>query len=54
MFDATLHAQRTAAGGMLLDAGPATLRELIRVRLHAGWMVDFSWFAAICMNTAST
>src|SRR5271156_2816805 len=30
IFDVPLHGERTAAGGILLDAGPATLRDLIR------------------------
>jgi len=38
MFDAPLHGERTAAGGILLDAGLladlATLRDLIRGRLQ--------------------
>ena len=34
MFDAPLHGERSAAGGILLDAGPATLRDLIRGRLQ--------------------
>lgn len=34
MFDAPLHGQRTASGAILLDAGPVTLRELIRGRLQ--------------------
>jgi hypothetical protein len=34
VFDAPLHGGRIAAGGVLLDAGPATLRDLIRGRLH--------------------
>ena len=34
MFDAPLHGERTSAGGILLDAGPATLRNLIRGRLQ--------------------
>jgi len=33
IFDAPLHGERTAAGGILLDAGPVTLRDLIRGRL---------------------
>jgi hypothetical protein len=33
MFDAPLHGERSAAGGILLDAGPATLRDVIRGRL---------------------
>ena len=34
LFDAPLHGERTAAGGILRDAGPATLRDLIRGRLQ--------------------
>jgi hypothetical protein len=34
MFDAPLHGERSAAGGISLDAGPATLRDLIRGRLQ--------------------
>src|SRR5579863_2963517 len=34
MFDAPLHGERAAAGGILLDEGPATLRDLIRSRLQ--------------------
>src|ERR1700758_1376647 len=34
LFDAPLHGARTVAGGILLDAGPATLRDLIRGRLQ--------------------
>jgi len=34
MFDAPLHGERTAAGGILLNAGATTLRELIRGRLQ--------------------
>lgn len=34
LYDAPLHGARTAAGGILLDAGPATLRDLIRGRLQ--------------------
>ncbi len=34
IFDAPLHGERIAAGGILLDAGPATLRDLIRGRLQ--------------------
>ena len=34
IFDAPLHGERTAAGGIRLDAGPVTLRELIRGRLQ--------------------
>jgi len=34
IFDAPLHGVRTAVGGILLDAGPATLRDLIRGRLQ--------------------
>jgi hypothetical protein len=34
MFDAPLHGERTAAGGILLDVGQATLRDLIRGRLQ--------------------
>src|SRR5579863_4057445 len=34
IIDAPLHGARTAAGGILLDAGPATLRDLIRGRLQ--------------------
>jgi hypothetical protein len=34
MFDARLHGERMAAGGILLDAGPSTLRDLIRGRLQ--------------------
>jgi hypothetical protein len=33
MFDAPLHGERSAAGGILLHAGPPTLRDLIRGRL---------------------
>ncbi len=34
IFDAPLHGKRTAAGSILLDAGPTTLRDLIRGRLQ--------------------
>ena len=34
IFDAPLHGERTVAGGILMDAGPATLRDLIRGRLQ--------------------
>ncbi len=34
IFDAPLHGERTAAGGILLAPGPATLRDLIRGRLQ--------------------
>lgn len=34
IFDASLHGERIAAGGILLDQGPATLRDLIRGRLR--------------------
>ena len=34
IFDAPLHGERTAAGGVLLNPGPATLRDLIRGRLR--------------------
>lgn len=34
IFDAHLHGERTAACGIRLDAGPVTLRELIRGRLR--------------------
>ena len=34
IFDAPLHGERTAAGGILLDAGQATLRDLISCRLR--------------------
>ena len=34
IFDAPLHGKRTAAGGILVGAGPATLRDLIRGRLQ--------------------
>ena len=34
IFDAPLHGERTAAGGIMLSAGPATLRDLIRGRLQ--------------------
>jgi hypothetical protein len=34
IFDAPLHGNRTAAGGIRLDAGPVTLRDLIRGRLQ--------------------
>jgi hypothetical protein len=34
IFDAPLHGERTFAGGILLDAGPGTLRDLIRGRLQ--------------------
>ena len=34
IFDAPIHGERTAAGEILLDAGPATLRGLIRGRLQ--------------------
>jgi hypothetical protein len=34
VFDAPLHGQRIAADGILLDDGPATLRDLIRGRLR--------------------
>src|SRR5579863_6434323 len=34
IIDAPLHGERKAAGGILLDAGPATLRDLIRGRLQ--------------------
>jgi hypothetical protein len=34
IFDAPLHGERTAAGGILLAAGPVTLRDLIRDRLR--------------------
>jgi hypothetical protein len=33
IFDAPLHGERTAAGGVFLASGPATLRDLIRGRL---------------------
>ncbi|HEY2471548.1 MAG TPA: hypothetical protein VGI45_27415 [Terracidiphilus sp.] len=34
IFDAPLHGDRTAAGGIRRDAGPVTLRDLIRGRLQ--------------------
>jgi hypothetical protein len=34
MFDVPLHGERTAAGAILLDAGPSTQRNLIRGRLQ--------------------
>ena len=34
IFDAPLHGERMAACGIRLDAGPVTLRELIRARLR--------------------
>ena len=34
IFDAPLHGERTSAGGIRLDAGPVTLRDLIRGRLQ--------------------
>ena len=34
IFDAPLHGERTAAGEIRLDAGPVTLRDLIRGRLQ--------------------
>ncbi len=34
IFDAPLQGERTAAGKIWLDAGPATLRDLIRDRLQ--------------------
>jgi hypothetical protein len=34
LFDAPLYGQRTAAGGVRLDAGPVVLRDLIRGRLQ--------------------
>jgi hypothetical protein len=34
MFDAPIRGERTEAGGIMLDAGPATLRDLIRGRLQ--------------------
>jgi hypothetical protein len=34
IFDAPLYGQRTAAGGVRLDAGPVVLRDLIRGRLQ--------------------
>jgi hypothetical protein len=34
MFDAPLYGERSAAGGIFLDPGPATLRDLIRSRLQ--------------------
>jgi hypothetical protein len=34
IFDAPLHGERTGAGEILLDAGPLTLRDLIRSRLQ--------------------
>jgi hypothetical protein len=34
IFDAPLHGERNPAGGILLDSGPATLRDLIRGRLR--------------------
>jgi hypothetical protein len=34
IFDAPLHGERTSAGGILLDEGPVTLRDLIRGRLR--------------------
>ena len=34
IFDAPLHGERTAAGGILAEAGPATLRDLIRGRVQ--------------------
>jgi hypothetical protein len=34
MFDAPLHGERSAAGGILLEEGPATLRDVIRGRLQ--------------------
>jgi hypothetical protein len=34
IFDAPLHGERTVASGISLDAGPATLRDLIRGRLQ--------------------
>lgn len=34
MFDAALHGKRMAAGAILLDVGPVTLRDLIRSRLQ--------------------
>jgi hypothetical protein len=37
IFDAPLHGERTASGGILLDAGPATRRNLIRGRILEGF-----------------
>jgi hypothetical protein len=34
IFDAPLHGERNSVGGILLDSGPATLRDLIRGRLR--------------------
>jgi hypothetical protein len=34
IFDAPLHGERNPAGRILLEAGPATLRDLIRGRLQ--------------------
>ena len=34
IFDAPLYGERTAAGGVRLDAGPLTLRDLIRSRIE--------------------
>lgn len=34
IFDAPLHGERTSAGGIRLDPGPVTLRDLIRGRLQ--------------------
>ncbi len=34
IFDAPLHGERTAAGWVRLDAGPAMLRDLIRGRIR--------------------
>ena len=34
IFDAPLHGERTVAGGISLDAGPVTLRDLVRGRLQ--------------------
>ena len=34
IFDAPLHGERTDAGGIVLDASPARLRDLIRGRLQ--------------------
>ena len=34
IFDAPLHGKRTVVGGILMDVGPATLRDLIRGRLQ--------------------
>jgi len=34
IFDAPLHGERNSVGGIFLDSGPATLRDLIRGRLR--------------------